>query len=100
MKSRRLFLIMIKTVVDRSSAKRKKLEVIGNVRLYELAKTLKINSKALVTCCQDLGSPVKNHMSVVSEEVWNAIQDRLKIPADRGRHHLRRRADLEYQATP
>jgi len=53
------------------------------VRLYELAKALKINSKALVTCCQDLGSPVKNHMSVVSEEVWNQIQDRLKITGER-----------------
>jgi hypothetical protein len=49
------------------------------VRLYELAKGLKVNSKALVTCCQDLGDPVKNHMSVITEELWNKIQDHLKI---------------------
>ncbi|MGE4157900.1 MAG: translation initiation factor IF-2 [Planctomycetota bacterium] len=53
------------------------------MRLYELAKALNLNSKGLITLCSDLGEPVKNHMSIVSEATWNKLQDRCKVPPEK-----------------
>lgn len=39
-----------------------------NIRVHELAKELNISSKALMEKLNDIGVPVKNHLSAVSTE--------------------------------
>lgn len=48
------------------------------IRVYELAKELKINTKELMILLEQIGHPVKSHMNVVEEEVINAVKKRME----------------------
>ncbi len=45
------------------------------VRVYELAKELDIESKALVEFLADLGAEVKNHMSTIEDDIAVMVRD-------------------------
>ncbi|MGE5576441.1 MAG: translation initiation factor IF-2 [Syntrophothermus sp.] len=46
---------------------------MGKTRVYELAKELEVNTKDLIELLQKLGADVKNHMSVVEENLAKRI---------------------------
>lgn len=45
------------------------------VRVYELAKELNLESKALVDFLNDLGADVKNHMSSIDEDIAEMVRE-------------------------
>jgi len=51
---------------------------MAKLRVYELAKELKLDNKDLVRQLIDLGLDVRNHMSVISPEEAQVVRDRLK----------------------
>jgi len=48
---------------------------VSRIRVYELAKELKISSKKLVDILRDLGVEVKNHMSTINEKEGKAVKE-------------------------
>ena len=52
---------------------------MAKIRIHELAKELKINSKDLVAQLQQMGYAVKNHMSTIEENDVGQIRRALKI---------------------
>lgn len=48
---------------------------MSRIRVYELAKELKISSKKLVDILRDLGVEVKNHMSTINEKEGKAVKE-------------------------
>ncbi|MGB3912910.1 MAG: translation initiation factor IF-2 [Thermacetogeniaceae bacterium] len=52
---------------------------MAKIRIHELAKQLKINSKDLVAQLQQMGYAVKNHMSTVEEHDVGQIRRALKV---------------------
>ncbi len=51
---------------------------MGKMRVYELAKELKMDSKELVRMLIDMNLDVRNHMSMVSDEEAQQLRDKLK----------------------
>ncbi|MCA1905063.1 MAG: translation initiation factor IF-2 [Desulfarculus sp.] len=51
---------------------------MAKLRVYELAKELKLDNKDLVRQLIELGLDVRNHMSVISPEEAQVVRDRLK----------------------
>jgi translation initiation factor IF-2 len=51
---------------------------MAKVRIHELAKELKMNSKDLVVRLRQMGYTVKNHMSTIEEKDIIAIRKRLR----------------------
>jgi translation initiation factor IF-2 len=51
---------------------------MAKIRVYELAKELKLSSKDLMEILTQLGVEVKNHMSTISEKEARAVQELLK----------------------
>ncbi|MFH1059949.1 MAG: translation initiation factor IF-2 N-terminal domain-containing protein, partial [Pseudomonadota bacterium] len=51
---------------------------MAKLRVYELAKELKVDNKELVRQLIDMGMDVRNHMSVISPEEAQVIRERLK----------------------
>ena len=47
--------------------------VMSTKKIHDLAKDYKISSQAMLKVVQDLGFPIKSHMSVVPPEVVNAV---------------------------
>ncbi|MCB2188074.1 MAG: translation initiation factor IF-2 N-terminal domain-containing protein, partial [Deltaproteobacteria bacterium] len=48
------------------------------MRVYELAKELKMDNKDLLRDMQEMGLDVRNHMSVISDEDLSTLKDRFK----------------------
>jgi translation initiation factor IF-2 len=46
---------------------------VSKTRVYELAKRLKISTKELMDELEELGIPIKSHMSVLDDETVNII---------------------------
>jgi translation initiation factor IF-2 len=51
---------------------------MAKMRVYELAKELKLDNKDLVRQLAEMGLDVRNHMSVLSPEEAQVVRDRLK----------------------
>jgi translation initiation factor IF-2 len=62
---------------------------MAKVRIHELAKELKMNSKDLVVRLRQMGYAVKNHMSTIEEKDVIAIRKRLR-PDVRGNQLFQR----------
>jgi len=52
---------------------------MAKMRVYELAKELKIDNKELVRHLVDMGLDVRNHMSVLSSEETKIVRERLRF---------------------
>jgi translation initiation factor IF-2 len=48
---------------------------LKKIRLYEAAKEFNLSSKALIKMLTDLGYDIKNHMSVIDNEIHNKINE-------------------------
>ena len=48
---------------------------MAKIRVYELAKQLKLSSKELIKMLAELGVETKNHMSTISEKEANAVME-------------------------
>ncbi len=55
---------------------------MSNLRIYELAKELSMDSKELVTLVRSLGVQVKNHMSVIDQESADIVRQTLAPPKE------------------
>lgn len=53
---------------------------MGKSRVYELAKELNMDSKAIIDKLNELNHPVKNHMSMVSDEVAQKVKESYQKP--------------------
>lgn len=53
---------------------------MAKIRVYELAKELKISSKELMELMAEMGFAVKNHMSALEDEVVEQVRDSLGGP--------------------
>ncbi|MBR1444422.1 MAG: translation initiation factor IF-2 N-terminal domain-containing protein, partial [Firmicutes bacterium] len=53
---------------------------LAKIRVYELAKSLNIGNKELVSKLQELGINVKNHMSSISEEEAQSVRELFEEP--------------------
>ncbi len=52
---------------------------MAKLRVYELAKELKLDNKELVRQLVDMGLDVRNHMSVLSPEEAQVVRERLRV---------------------
>ncbi|MDI3522371.1 MAG: translation initiation factor, partial [Bacillota bacterium] len=48
---------------------------MGKVRVYELAKELKVSSKDLMELLAEMGIQVRNHMSALEDEAVERVRD-------------------------
>ena len=74
-----------------------------NVRVYELAKRHGLSSKELIKTLQDLGVPVKNHMSTLDPETIMLVESELdpqqEISADEDKE-VDIKPEIEVDTTP
>jgi len=54
------------------------VKVLGKIKIYEIAKKLDLASKEIVEMAKKLNIEVKNHMSTVSEEEAQKIENKIK----------------------
>ena len=47
-------------------------------RIYEVAKTFKVSSEALVKILREMGFSVRSHMSILNEEMLLALKKRFQ----------------------
>jgi translation initiation factor IF-2 len=59
---------------------------MSNIRIYELAKELSLDSKELVELVKRLGFPVKNHMSAIDLEAAGKVRQSLAPKAEPKKH--------------
>ena len=52
---------------------------MGKIKIYEIAKKLDLASKEIVEMARKLNIEVKNHMSTVSEEEAQKIENKIKL---------------------
>ncbi len=55
---------------------------MSGIRIYELAKELKLDSKELVNLVRSLGVQAKNHMSVLDDEAAEIVRQTVALPKD------------------
>ena len=55
------------------------VKVLGKIKIYEIAKKLDLASKEIVEMAKKLNIEVKNHMSTVSEEEAQKIENKIKL---------------------
>ena len=55
---------------------------MAKIRVYELAKQLKLSSKELIKMLAELGVETKNHMSTISEKEANAVMELINEEQD------------------
>ena len=54
------------------------VKVLGKIKIYEIAKKLDLASKEIVEMAKKLNIEVKNHMSTVSEEEAQKIENKIE----------------------
>ncbi len=53
-------------------------ELMGKLRVYELAKELGLESKAVINWLANMGIEVKNHMSTLEDDLVTKLRERAK----------------------
>ena len=53
------------------------VKLLGKIKIYEIAKKLDLASKEIVEMARKLNIEVKNHMSTVSEEEAQKIENKI-----------------------
>ncbi len=73
---------------------------MSKVRVYELAKDLDIESKELVDFLNELGADVRNHMSVIDEEIAQLVREHFRKGASQGKAQGASKPAPKEQAAP
>lgn len=60
--------------------------MMGKIRIYELAKELKQDSKTIIVELEKMKVPVKNHMSTISQETADEISKKFKGQNEKSVH--------------
>jgi translation initiation factor IF-2 len=69
------------------------------IRIYKLATEYNLSAESLVEFLKDKGFKVKNHMSLLKEDMIEAINDHYKKDIEKAEHHYKKLAEFHKKRT-